>query len=556
MSADDPVDTDDTTPVIEDADINADSIRVSSVLGLNEQICINILKPDSGEYAVSYRETGTENFISVDKELVLDDGDMLKCYILGLKKGVYDVRIETGSGEGLSRMTVHGIDVERQDRSGYAHFGREEGIGGYNNDGTVKDGAKILYVSNETKNTVTMEISGTTYTGLAAILEANQHMEEPLIVRVLDTIVTNQWNSKEGSPSPEDYTSDYYSIGEAFSGEYGENLIGLPAPIFAEQIYEYVTTADGITLLSVMDGETIYERALNTILIENTKDITIEGVGENAGFCQIGINFLYSDSIEIKNLTFSDYPADGLSLQAYQSQGDTIVHGWYWIHNNTFNVGCQTWNGWGGPQDSDGDEAVSIADVRNVTLSYNEFYQTGKSMIFGGWEYDACMNFSLHHNHYREAEQRLPLSRNSNIHSYNNYFDNCWRGLSPRTSSYVFSEVNYFENVDSPFYGDSGTETFGAVKSWNEIYYECGDIEFSEVVIASDREEYVENTCMPEEGTDCSKFDIDPTLFYYDAENKCSDVEFMLDAKDIPELIPKYAGAGALARIDDPDTAE
>jgi len=59
--------------------------------------------------------------------------------------------VECGEDKTLSRVTLNDIDVERQDRSGYAHFNYDEGIGGYNNDGTVKANAKILYVSNATK---------------------------------------------------------------------------------------------------------------------------------------------------------------------------------------------------------------------------------------------------------------------------------------------------------------------------------------------------------------------------------------------------------------------
>ena len=70
------------------------------------------------------------------------------------------------------------------------------------------------------------------------------------------------------------------------------------------------------------------------------------------------------------------------------------------------------------------------------------------------------------------------------------------------------------------------------------------------------KNEIVENDCSPDGITDYSKFDTDPELFYYDAENKCSDVELMLDAKDVPEFVPKYAGAGILERMDFPASAE
>ncbi|MBQ2827417.1 MAG: hypothetical protein IJF13_09335, partial [Clostridia bacterium] len=447
------------------------------------------------------------------------------------------------------------IDVEKQDRSGYAHFGREEGIGGYNNDGTVKEGAKILYLTNENKNTVTLDINGTTYTGLVEILKANQYMEDPLIIRVLDRITTNQWKTTEEAPRTKDETmigDEYFK--SLFSDKQGENLAGLSINVYVSKLdkrFEYVTTPDGIELVAAVDEETSSNDIDATMLqIENASNVTIEGVGSKAEIYQFGIGFMYSDSIEVKNLSFRHYPEDGLQLLAYGSAGACNLHGYYWVHNNTFKEGLDNW----GVGDSDGDESVSLADVRNVTFSFNKFYKTGKTLILGGWEYDACLNMTFHHNYYMLCEQRLPLSRNSNIHNYNNYFVSCDRGLSPRVSTYVFSEANYFDGVGEAYYGDAGSEPWGAVKSFGDIYRSTGVDDI--VVKVTERDAYVENTCKPDEKVDYSKFDTDSELFYYDAENKCSDVEILHEAKDVPEFVPQYAGVGILTRMDFPTDAE
>lgn len=534
-------------------DVNPDSITVETAEGLNEQIYLNLPK---GEYVISYKAAAAEEYILLDKELMLDAGNSLDCYILGLAKGLYDVKIEQGEGEDYACRVLTDIDVEKQDRSGYAHFGREEGVGGYNNDGTVKEGAKILYVSNATKNTVELEINGTTYTGLVAILGAKQYMEEPLIIRVLDRITTNQWKTENGEPQVMDYTtiSDGYFEG-LFSDSFGENLAGLPAHVYIPQTnktYEYVTTPDGIYLTQITDGKPAsseYNRSL--CYVENAKDITVEGVGKDAGFYQFGVGFHYSDSIEIKNLTFARYPHDALQFKAFvPNRYDSPTHGRYWIHSNTFETGSNSWVTlvYGDDEDLvDGDECIDIADVRNVTMAYNKFQQTGKTIIIGGWEYDANTNITLHHNFYLMVRQRLPLSRNANIHSYNNYYADCWRGPSPRTSSYLFGEANYFENCESA-YDFSEAESKGAIKSWGEIYKNCGGTE--EVVKVSSRDEAVENTCKADWVTDHSRFDTDPELFYYDAENGCSDVDLMLTALEVPDFVPKYAGAGVILRLD------
>ena len=533
-------------------DVNPDSIKVESVLGLNEQIYLNLAK---GEYVISYKKADAEEYTVLDKELMLENKEQLDCYILGLAKGLYDIKIEQGEGDSYACKTLTDIDVEKQDRSGYAHFGREEGIGGYNNDGTVKEGAKILYLTNENKNTVTLDINGTTYTGLVEILKANQYMEDPLIIRVLDRITTNQWKTTEEAPRTKDETmigDEYFK--SLFSDKQGENLAGLSINVYVSKLdkrFEYVTTPDGIELVAAVDEETSSNDIDATMLqIENASNVTIEGVGSKAEIYQFGIGFMYSDSIEVKNLSFRHYPEDGLQLLAYGSAGACNLHGYYWVHNNTFKEGLDNW----GVGDSDGDESVSLADVRNVTFSFNKFYKTGKTLILGGWEYDACLNMTFHHNYYMLCEQRLPLSRNSNIHNYNNYFVSCDRGLSPRVSTYVFSEANYFDGVGEAYYGDAGSEPWGAVKSFGDIYRSTGVDDI--VVKVTERDAYVENTCKPDEKVDYSKFDTDSELFYYDAENKCSDVEILHEAKDVPEFVPQYAGVGILTRMDFPTNAE
>jgi len=520
-------------------EINPENIQVNEVLGLNEQIYLSLGKLADGEYIVSYKAVDAAAYTVVDKELLLDEEDSMGCYILGLKEGDYSVRVECGAGESFSRVTLNDINVERQDRSGYAHFNYEEGIGGYNNDGTVKENAKILYVSNENKNTVTLDINGTTYTGLVEILKANAQMTEPLVIRVLDTITTNQW-----TPTASSQEIDYSAISEEymktlFSSEYGENLAGLPLSISGPDgtLYEYQTTPNGFSPVLIPDERNYYHRMMNTIDIEYASNITIEGVGTNAGFYQFGIVFLYSDSIEVRNITTDSHPVVALCFYAF---GDATLHGRYWIHNNTFRCGYDAWSG------VPGDETVALCDVHSTTISYNRFDKVGKTILMGGWEDDYQLNTTIHHNHYFEVTQRVPLSRNANIHNYNNYFDNCGRGLSPRTSSYVFSEGNYFKNVDETYY--LSNEVWGPVKSWNDIYENCNATKMATAV--EDREQIVKNTCSPDQKTDYSTFDTDPTLFYYDAENKCSDVELLHNAEAVPEFVPTYAGAGVLLKLE------
>jgi pectate lyase len=527
--------------------VRPENIQINEVLGLNEQIYLSLGKPAGGEYVVSYKADGAEAYTAVDKELLLDEEGSIGCYILGLKEGVYSVRVECGEGEAFSRVTLNGIGVERQDRSGYAHFRYDEGIGGYNNDGTVKENARIVYVSNATKNTVTLEINGTTYTGLVEILQAKAQMEEPLIIRILDTITTNQWNSPD-SERQVDYSamSAEYIEKNHFSDEYGENLAGLYLHITDpsdNRRYIYKTTPDGVTELT--EEIPIYNES-NTNFIDtvNACHITLEGVGRNAGLFQFGVGFIYCNSVEVRNLTLDRHPFAGIAFYASGASKQSDCYGRLWIHGNTFRPSYNAWN------DRIGDKSIIIIGVHDCTVAYNRFDQTNLTFIMGGWEYDYQLNTTVHHNYYHEVIQRMPLSRNANIHNYNNYYDTCGMGLSPRTATYVFSEENYFKNVKEPTY-ISSKETWGVIKSFHEIYDGCGDA--YRVFPVRSREEAVdtvEYTCFPDKKTDYSRFDTDPALFYYDAENKRSDVEILHDVQQVPDVVPVYAGAGVLTKLE------
>jgi len=530
-----------------DADnINPENIQINESLGLNEQIYLSLGKFTSGEYVVSYKAADAKEYTVVDKELLLDEEDSIGCYILGLKEGDYSVRVEYVEGDNLSRVTLNDINVERQDRSGYAHFNREEGIGGYNNDGTVKENAKILYVSNATKNTVTLDINGTTYTGLVEILQAKAQMEEPLIIRVLDTITTNQWTSLD-SEREVDYSamSAEYIEKNHFSDEYGENLTGLPLHIIDPSDgtrYIYKTTPDGVTELT--EEITLYnESYTNFIDTVNANDITLEGVGKNAGLFQFGVGFIYCNSIEVRNLTFGHHPFAGI---AFYATNQMEQYGYCWIHNNTFKTSHEAWTG------TTGDKSIIQVDVHNVTVAYNKFDHTNLTYIMGGWEYDYQLNTTVHHNYYFEITQRAPISRNSNIHNYNNYYDNCLKAISHRTSTYIFSEENYFSSVSYPTYmGELGDETWGVIKSFNDIFEKSGDA--YRLFTVKSREETLDKvnyTCSPDQKTDYSQFDTDPELFYYDVENNCSDVEILHKAEEVPDVVPVYAGAGTLIKLE------
>ena len=547
-------------------DINPSFITINEEEGLYEQIYVRLTALDGFEYKVLYKKDGEDQFHTLDNELIFRDKNKLEFYILGLSAGKYQVKIEAESENMLARKTLSDIEVVAQDRSGYAHFGFDEGIGAYNNDGTVKENAIILYVTNENKNSITLTIDGNEQVGLVNIMQNLHKVDRPVLIRIIGKIITNQWNYKNVEPRLVDGSNNNPTFFEnTFSDEYGTNLANLKVQYSdkkAGKTYIYKTTEDGLVLerekggstgttsykgsdFPKLSGKAVYDddSSINVIEVKASKNITIEGVGSDAEFFQFGVGFENCSSIEVKNITFTNYPEDALNFMVDSEEG-VDKFGNYWIHNNTFNKGHNAWDITGERDKYAGDGSIDMAFVHSVTLSYNLFDECKKTMLVGNSNSSRCMNISIHHNHFYKVGSRLPLTRNANVHSYNNYFNVCSSGASVRVSSYLFSEANYFKATSKSLVTDGGT-----VKSYGDIFFSCNK---GSAVIATTRDQYVANSCKPDGKTDYSKFDTNPDLFYYDAVNGVTDADYLIGAEDVPEFVEKYAGAGVTERLEMP----
>ena len=90
-------------------------------------------------------------------------------------------------------------------------------------------------------------------------------------------------------------------------------------------------------------------------------------------------------------------------------------------------------------------------------------------------------NLSYHHNWWYNCGSRIPLSRQANIHFYNNYISTDSTGYdgisyvhSIRANAYIFSEANYY-------FGCKAIADKGG-KAWNNTYLGCfGSIELVDV---------------------------------------------------------------------------
>ena len=90
-------------------------------------------------------------------------------------------------------------------------------------------------------------------------------------------------------------------------------------------------------------GTDEFDSYFNMLDVSSANNVTIEGVGVDAEIFQWGFTWKKCNSIEVRNLTFTDYPEDACSFQG-GSNSDVNTYGNYWIHNNVFNRGKNYWD--------------------------------------------------------------------------------------------------------------------------------------------------------------------------------------------------------------------
>ncbi|MCB2410655.1 T9SS type A sorting domain-containing protein [Hymenobacter lucidus] len=143
-------------------------------------------------YNVYYSGGGAVNQ-KIDNQLIRSYGAFYRADVPGLSPGTYTLKIvPVVSGvEGTGTVTG-ALTVQAQDRGGFA-FSNGRVPGAYNADGTVKANAVILYITQNTKNTVSLNVTGATVNpcvGLQTILEGFKKGRDarPLLIRLVGQI--------------------------------------------------------------------------------------------------------------------------------------------------------------------------------------------------------------------------------------------------------------------------------------------------------------------------------------------------------------------------------
>lgn len=447
-------------------------------------------------------DNGT-SWTKLDGALIRSYGSYGRVDAVGLKAGSdYKLKVvPVKDGAEVAADAVVSSDkmtVKNYDRSGFAHFNWSEGVGAYNNDGTLKAGARILYITSETAKTVKLNVvssskgAETEFTGLQAIITAYQKGLEtrPLCIRFIGKITANDMDGFDSS-------------------EEGLQIKGKAA--------------------------------------DSKLDMTFEGIGNDAFIYGFGFLVRNSASVEMRNFGVATLMDDGISLD---TDNDHI-----WIHNIDVFYGKQ-----GSGDHAKGDGAIDVkSDSKHVTVSYCHFWDTGKSTMCGMKSESGPNYITYHHNWFDHSDSRHARVRTMSVHMYNNYFDNIAKyGAGACTGSSVFVEANYFKNCSKPmlismqgtdtkngtdeknaptFSGEDGgiiksfnnkfegSYTLAKYSSTNTVHFDCYE--------AETRDEQVPSSVKAKKGgVTYNNFDIDNSKMYSYTPDAAADVPGIVSSRE------------------------
>ncbi len=565
-------------------------LAVSKSAGYTEGIYAVFAETNAANANVQYSLDGT-TFKAVDKELIRQqDASNARVDIVGLAAGNYTIKITNSANKS---KTISNIAVTEEDRSGYAHFGATEGVGAYNNDGTLKTNADIIYVTEATKNTVTWTYDGATYTGISAILQNQNKSNKPMVVRIIGTIGAATWKqinnanysstadslaallkeykkdtSAGGSTITSDEKADILAKAavldtkvKGLNGQYVTCMNFLNNNLSGGQYTEQEIISNGWNELdtskySKLNGLTNkikfdaskfeFDSYYNMLDINNAHNVTVEGIGTDATLDQWGFTFKDSSaintrlqSVEVRNLTFNNYTEDACSFEGTGSDDaltSISVFGSkrFWVHNNTFNIGINYFDVCSEQDKHDGDGCTDFKRVAYVTVSFNHYAGTHKTGLVGGGDTQKDCNFTFHHNWYERCQARLPFARQANMHMYNNFYDSSTgNNMQIYAGAYAFIESCYFKNCSSTFTFSNSDGKVAAVKSYLNTYDNCSKTNGATIV--TDRTAAVTNGNLYGQ-----TFDTNSAIFYY--ANGQSDVMLLETAQEAVETVKLYAG--------------
>ena len=438
----------------------------------------------------------------LDDTLIRQYADYWRADALGLKEGSYVMKVTAvlKDGKTVSESTSS-LEVEKYDRSGFAFSENSKfqtGSGAYNDDGTLKKDAQVIYVTPETAKTCTAVVNGKEVTGFQSFLDAKQSA-----------------GTKDTSPL------DFRIVG----------------CVTADDVDHFSSSAEGIQL----KGKSAYTEM----------NITIEGVGEDAAVQGFGFLVRNSGNVEFRNFAVMAFMDDGISLDTKNCN--------IWVHNMDIFYGST--GGDSDQAKGDGSVDIKGAST-NVTVSYVHFWDSGKCSLCGMSDSAEFLVTYHHNwfDHSDSRHPRIRVASVHIYNNY--FDGNAKYGVGTTKGSSAFVEANYYRNCKNPMMssmqgtdalgqGTFSGENGGMIKAYNNITVGASSLIYAnsdtgtakadavsfDAYLASSREETVPSSYKTVAGaTTYNNFD---TSSAYDLGVAEEDID---DPQDVPSIVTKYAG--------------
>ena len=431
----------------------------------------------------------------IDAQLIRQYKSYYRADVLGLKEGTYSVKVVPVNADGAEiagANTASNLVVKSYNREGFAHF-KYDGVGAYNNDGTLKAGAKVLYITARSAKTVSTTVNTgklETITGLQSIIDAYSKGKDktPIAFRFIGKI----------SLSDLDHTS---------------------------------SSAEGLQIKGA------------------TMNMTFEGVGDDATV--YGFGFLLRDvkSVEFRNLAIMRCLDDAMSLDTNNSH--------VWIHNMDLFYGkkgsaADQAKGDGTVDIKANSQYITVAYNRfwdngkasmcgmktesgpnYITYHHNWFDHSDSRMAR-----IRTMSVHMYNNYYLHNDvYGVGATMGSSVFMESNYFDATKRPI-------MSSKQGTDAKGDGTFSGENG----GLIKAYGNVFankpdnfsyvpYAENNTSFDAYEVSDPSEQVPTSVKTLVGGTSYDNFDTNPSLMYAYVADK---------ATDVPAIVEGFYGAGRL----------
>ena len=465
-------------------------IQITEAKGWQESA---YLKWTSFEGASSYNVYVDDK--KIDAQLVRQYKSYYRADVLGLKEGTYSVKVVPVNADGAEiagANTASNLVVKNYNREGFAHF-KYDGVGAYNNDGTLKAGAKVLYITARSAKTVSTTVNTgklETITGLQSIIDAYS-------------------KGKDKTP-----------IAFRFIGK--------------------ISLSDLDHISSSAEGLQIKGAKMN---------MTFEGVGDDATVYGFGFLLRDATSVEFRNLAIMRCLDDAMSLDTNNSH--------VWIHNMDFFYGkkggaADQAKGDGTVDIKANSQYITVAYNRfwdngkasmcgmktesgpnYITYHHNWFDHSDSRMAR-----IRTMSVHMYNNYYLHNDvYGVGATMGSSVFMESNYFDSTKRPI-------MSSKQGTDAKGDGTFSGENG----GLIKAYGNVFankpdnfsyvpYAENNTSFDAYEVSDPSEQVPTSVKTLVGGTSYDNFDTNPSLMYAYAADK---------AADVPAIVEGFYGAGRL----------